>query len=54
MVQSRRIALAIGVILQAHRVSEGEAFDVLRTVSRSRGLKLSQVADDVVRFGPPA
>jgi hypothetical protein len=52
---SRRIGMAIGILMNVHKVGEEEAFALLRTTSQNLNLKLRSVADDVARTGtlPP-
>jgi GAF domain-containing protein len=48
---------AIGIVIASQHCSPGEAFDVLRTVSQNRNIKLRDVAAEVVErtsAGPPA
>jgi AmiR/NasT family two-component response regulator len=51
LVSARRIGGAIGLIMALRRVSEAEAFEVLRQASRNRHRKLRDVADDVLLIG---
>jgi hypothetical protein len=43
-----RVEQAIGVLAERHRLRPREAFDLLRGAARSRGVRLTEVADDVV------
>lgn len=43
-----RVEQAIGVLAERHRLRPREAFDLLRTVARSRGQKVTQIAETVV------
>jgi hypothetical protein len=48
---SRRIGTAIGILMANHRVTEKEAFDLLRIASQSSHRKVHDIADDVVHTG---
>jgi transcriptional regulator with GAF, ATPase, and Fis domain len=48
---SRRIGAAIGILMVTRRITEDEAFDMLRQSSQRRHRKLRDVADDVVFTG---
>jgi hypothetical protein len=43
-----RVEQAIGVLAERHRLRPREAFDLLRTASRSRGTRVTELAQDVV------
>jgi ANTAR domain len=43
-----RVEQAIGVLAERRRLRPREAFDLLRGAARSRGVRLTEVADDVV------
>jgi hypothetical protein len=43
-----RVEQAIGVIAERHRLRPREAFDLLRKASRSRGTRVTELAQDVV------
>jgi ANTAR domain len=43
-----RVEQAIGVLAERHRLRPREAFDLLRNVARSRGQKVTQIAETVV------
>jgi hypothetical protein len=43
-----RVEQAIGVLAERHRLRPREAFDLLRRVSRSRGARVTELAQDVV------
>ena len=47
--RNRSVSLAIGVIMERHRLSQTEAFEVLRFFARSHRRKISDVAAEVVR-----
>ena len=48
---SRRIGIALGILMASRRLSETEAFDMLRRVSQSSHRKLRDIADDLVYTG---
>jgi hypothetical protein len=43
-----RVEQAIGVLAERHRLRPREAFDLLRKASRSRGVRVTELAQDVV------
>lgn len=43
-----RVEQAIGVLAERHRLRPREAFDLLRNAARSRGLRITEIAQDVV------
>ncbi|MFL6163734.1 MAG: ANTAR domain-containing protein [Jatrophihabitantaceae bacterium] len=48
---SRRIGAAIGVLMAIHKVTEDQAFDLLRTASQLLHRKLRDIASEVVETG---
>ena len=48
---SRRIGMAIGILMNVHKVTEEQAFALLRATSQNLNVKLRRVADDVARTG---
>lgn len=48
---NRTIAMAIGILMATHQITEREAFDRLRVVSQRNNVRLRDLADDVVRTG---
>ena len=48
---NREIGVAIGVLMQAHRLSQAQAFDVLRAASQDSNRKLADIAIEVVDTG---
>ncbi|MHA3700844.1 GAF and ANTAR domain-containing protein [Jatrophihabitans sp. YIM 134969] len=48
---SRLIGAATGILMAHHRLTQEQAFDVLRQVSQNSNRKLRDVADDVVHTG---
>jgi hypothetical protein len=43
-----RVEQAIGVLAERHRLAPRQAFDLLRSVARSRGQKVTEIAETVV------
>ena len=43
-----RVEQAIGVLAERHRLRPREAFDLLRRAARSRGRRVTEMAQDVV------
>jgi AmiR/NasT family two-component response regulator len=48
---ARRIGSAMGVLMATQKVTENEAFDMLRNASQTENRKLRDVAQDVVDTG---
>jgi hypothetical protein len=48
---NRRIGAALGIIMAQRKVTDDQAFDLLRTVSQRRHVKLRELADEVVLTG---
>ena len=48
---NREIGVAVGVLMNAHRLSRAQAFDVLRAASQDSNRKLTDVALEVVDTG---
>ena len=51
LLTNRRIGMAIGILLERLRVTEEQAFDVLRQESMRQNVRLAQVAEQVVYTG---
>lgn len=51
LVTARRIGAALGVLMASHKVTDAQAFNLLRKASQDNGRKLRDVADDVVLTG---
>ncbi len=47
--QSRQISVAIGLIMERHRLGEKAAFEILRAFARNQRRKLAEVAREVVQ-----
>lgn len=48
---NREIGKAIGILMYAHKLTDGQAFDVLRIASQNRNRKLRDIANEVVETG---
>lgn len=48
---SRRIGMAVGIVMATNKLTEGQAFDLLRIASQNRHRKLFELADQVVETG---
>jgi len=48
---NRRIGMAIGVLMALRKVDEQAAFELLKTASSRRNVKLRAVAEEVIRTG---
>jgi AmiR/NasT family two-component response regulator len=48
---ARRIGAAVGILMATQKVTEDEAFDVLRRVSNNSQRKVRDIAEDVVLWG---
>lgn len=48
---SRRIGMAMGIVIERYKLGDDEAFDVLRRLSMELNRKLVDVADDIVWTG---
>ena len=51
LLTNRRIGMTIGIVLERMRVTEEQAFDVLRRESMRQNVRLAQVAEQVVYTG---
>ena len=51
LASSRRIGMAMGILMGVYKLSETEAFDLLVVVSQHRNRKLRDIAEDVVLTG---
>lgn len=49
--RSREIGAAIGILMALHKVSQGEAFGLLRRASQNTNVKVWQLALEVVETG---
>jgi AmiR/NasT family two-component response regulator len=48
---SRRIGIALGIIVERDRITIDQAFEVLREASQRTNRKLRDLADDVIESG---
>jgi AmiR/NasT family two-component response regulator len=48
---NREIAMAIGILMNAHRLTKDQAFDLLRVASQHRHRKVQELASQVVLTG---
>ncbi|WP_375476581.1 ANTAR domain-containing protein [uncultured Jatrophihabitans sp.] len=51
LLSSRRIGIAIGILMATHKITADQAFDLLRIVSQNKHRKLVDVAESVVETG---
>ncbi|HKC28862.1 MAG TPA: ANTAR domain-containing protein [Jatrophihabitans sp.] len=48
---NRRIGMAMGIVMARYRVTEEDAFGILRTASQHRHRKLREIAEDAIYTG---
>jgi AmiR/NasT family two-component response regulator len=48
---SRRIGMAMGILMAQFRIRQEEAFDMLRDASQTQNRKLRDLAEDVILIG---
>jgi GAF domain-containing protein len=48
---NRRIGMAMGILMREHRITEDQAFDLMRDRSQTGNRKLRDIADDVIDTG---
>jgi len=51
---SRRIGMAMGILMQRHQLTDEQAFARLRDASQNRNVKLSVVAEEFIYTGDAA
>jgi hypothetical protein len=51
LASARRIGTALGIVMAGNRITDDEAFDVLRRVSQTKGRKLRDLAEEVILTG---
>jgi AmiR/NasT family two-component response regulator len=51
LVSNRRIGMAIGILMERHRLTEERAFDRLRDLSQRSNVKLRVVAEQLIYTG---
>jgi len=53
LLTSRQIGMAIGILMERHRLTAEQAFSCLRDLSQQRNVKLRDVAGQIVHTGDP-
>jgi AmiR/NasT family two-component response regulator len=48
---SRRIGMAMGILMAQHRIQDDRAFELLRLASQDQNRKLRDIAEDVILAG---
>lgn len=51
VVSNRRIGMAMGILMERHRLTEEQAFDQLRDLSQRRNVKLRDLAERIIYTG---
>jgi AmiR/NasT family two-component response regulator len=51
VVSNRRIGMAMGILMERHRITEEQAFDELRDLSQRRNVKLRDLAEQLIYTG---
>ena len=51
LLTSRRIGIAVGILMARHGRTDQQAFDTLRTMSQHRNRKVRDLAEDVIYTG---
>jgi GAF domain-containing protein len=51
LTSNRRIGMAMGVLMSSHKLTEDDAFTLLRIASQNSNRKLTDIADDVITTG---
>jgi GAF domain-containing protein len=51
LTSNRRIGMAMGVLMATHKLTETDAFTLLRIASQNSNRKLTDIADDVITTG---
>jgi AmiR/NasT family two-component response regulator len=51
LVSNRQIGMAMGILMERHRITQEQAFDRLRDLSMRRNLKLRDVAEQIIYTG---
>lgn len=51
LISARRIGTAMGVLMMSRKVTDDEAFELLRKTSQAKGRKLRDIAEDVIMTG---
>jgi AmiR/NasT family two-component response regulator len=51
VVSNRRIGMAMGILMERHRLTEDQAFERLRDLSQRRNVKLRDLAEQMIYIG---
>ena len=51
LVSSRRIGMALGIVMARYQVAEAQAFEMLTQDSQGQSRRLREIADDVINTG---
>jgi AmiR/NasT family two-component response regulator len=51
LVTSRQIGMAMGILMERHRLTAEQAFDRLRDLSQRRNVKLRDIAERLIHTG---
>ncbi len=51
LTSNRRVGMAMGVLMSSHKLTEQDAFTLLRIASQNSNRKLADIADDVIATG---
>jgi AmiR/NasT family two-component response regulator len=51
LVSSRQIGMAMGILMERHRLTPEQAFDHLRDLSQRRNVKLRDIAEQLIYTG---
>jgi GAF domain-containing protein len=51
LASNRRIGMAVGILMAAHKITDEQGFDLLRIASQNRHVKLRHIAEEVVLTG---
>jgi hypothetical protein len=51
LVSNRRIGMAMGVLMSSHKLTDDDAFTLLRIASQNSNRKLTDIAEDVITTG---
>jgi AmiR/NasT family two-component response regulator len=54
VVSNRRIGMAMGILMERHRLTEDQAFGRLRELSQRRNVKLRDLAEEIIYTGDVA
>jgi AmiR/NasT family two-component response regulator len=51
LASSRQIGMAMGILMERHRLTQGQAFERLRDLSQRGNVKLRHVAEQIIDTG---